>query len=87
MKKERDEAKKQLFALKQAQAPMLRKIQLIDNQLKPTEAQIKAKVKRSMLQLGLKEEIRAMSFFFIVDMYKTFLSACLALMISVYLCT
>ncbi|XP_031140394.2 structural maintenance of chromosomes protein 5-like [Sander lucioperca] len=45
-KKERDEAKKQLSALKQAQAPMLRKIQLIDNQLKPTEAQIKAKVKK-----------------------------------------
>ncbi|XP_059189249.1 structural maintenance of chromosomes protein 5 [Centropristis striata] len=42
-KKDRDEAKKQLCALKQAQAPMLRKIQLIENQLKPTEAQIKAK--------------------------------------------
>uniref|UniRef100_A0A8C2ZQJ7 Structural maintenance of chromosomes protein 5 n=1 Tax=Cyclopterus lumpus TaxID=8103 RepID=A0A8C2ZQJ7_CYCLU len=43
-KKERDNAKKQLSALKQAQAPMLGKIQLIDNQLKPTEAQIKAKI-------------------------------------------
>uniref|UniRef100_A0A8C4GZP8 Structural maintenance of chromosomes protein 5 n=1 Tax=Dicentrarchus labrax TaxID=13489 RepID=A0A8C4GZP8_DICLA len=49
VKKERDEAKRQLSALKQAQAPMLRKIQLIDNQLKPTEAQIKAKVKNQML--------------------------------------
>ncbi|XP_029362080.1 structural maintenance of chromosomes protein 5 isoform X2 [Echeneis naucrates] len=43
IKRERDEAKRQLAALKQAQAPMLRKIQEIDNQLKPTEAQIKAK--------------------------------------------
>lgn len=45
MKKEREEAKKQLSALKHAQAPMLRKIQQIDEQLKPIEAQIKAKVK------------------------------------------
>uniref|UniRef100_A0A7N6C342 Structural maintenance of chromosomes protein 5 n=1 Tax=Anabas testudineus TaxID=64144 RepID=A0A7N6C342_ANATE len=44
VKKERDEAKRQLSALKQAQTPMLRKIQEIDNQLKPTEAQIKCKV-------------------------------------------
>ncbi|XP_010766452.1 structural maintenance of chromosomes protein 5-like, partial [Notothenia coriiceps] len=43
VKKERDEAKKQLSALKQAHAPMLKKIQLIENQLKPSEAQIKAK--------------------------------------------
>ncbi|KAK5863491.1 hypothetical protein PBY51_000519 [Eleginops maclovinus] len=43
VKKERDEAKKQLSALKQAHAPMLRKIDTIDNQLKPSEAQIKAK--------------------------------------------
>ncbi|XP_040009669.1 structural maintenance of chromosomes protein 5 [Xiphias gladius] len=43
VKRERDEAKKQLSAQRQAQAPMLRKIQQIDNQLKPTEAQIKAK--------------------------------------------
>lgn len=48
MKKEREEAKRQLSALKQAQAPMLRKIQMIDNQLKPTEAQIKAKVKKQI---------------------------------------
>lgn len=43
VKKERDDAKRQLAALRQAQTPMLRKIQEIDNQLKPTEAQIKAK--------------------------------------------
>lgn len=41
---EREEAKKQLSALRQAQAPMLKKIQQIDDQLKPTEAQMKAKV-------------------------------------------
>lgn len=46
MRKERDEAKKQLSALKQAQAPMVRKIQQIDEQLKPIETQIKAKVKK-----------------------------------------
>lgn len=45
VKKEREEAKKQLSAVRQAQAPMLRKIQQIDDQLKPTEAQMKAKVK------------------------------------------
>lgn len=51
MKRERDEAKRQLSSLKQAQTPMLRKIQQIDNQLKPTEAQIKAKVKKRLLLL------------------------------------
>ncbi|XP_031701422.1 structural maintenance of chromosomes protein 5 [Anarrhichthys ocellatus] len=58
-KKERDAAKKQLCALKQAQAPMLRKIQLIDNQLKPTEAQIKAKtvaIKEASLKCKQKQE-------------------------------
>lgn len=49
MKREREEAKRQLSALRQAQAPMLRKIQEIENQLKPTEAQIKAKVKKQIL--------------------------------------
>uniref|UniRef100_A0A7N6BEC9 Structural maintenance of chromosomes protein 5 n=1 Tax=Anabas testudineus TaxID=64144 RepID=A0A7N6BEC9_ANATE len=52
VKKERDEAKRQLSALKQAQTPMLRKIQEIDNQLKPTEAQIKAK--RCVSRVGSK---------------------------------
>lgn len=47
MKKERDEAKKQLSSLKQTQAPMVKKIQQIDEQLKPTEAQIKAKVTKA----------------------------------------
>ncbi|XP_054464848.1 structural maintenance of chromosomes protein 5 [Anoplopoma fimbria] len=58
-KKERDEAKKQLSALKQAQAPMLRKIQLIDNQLKPTEEQMKAKtvaIKEASLKCKQKQE-------------------------------
>uniref|UniRef100_A0AAQ5X2H8 Structural maintenance of chromosomes protein 5 n=1 Tax=Amphiprion ocellaris TaxID=80972 RepID=A0AAQ5X2H8_AMPOC len=49
VKKEREEAKRQLSALKQAHAPMLRKIQLIENQLQPTEAQIKAKVTKLKL--------------------------------------
>ncbi|MEQ2303414.1 Structural maintenance of chromosomes protein 5 [Ameca splendens] len=43
VKMEREEAKKQLSALRQAQAPMLKKIQQIDDQLKPTEAQMTAK--------------------------------------------
>ncbi|XP_056278699.1 structural maintenance of chromosomes protein 5 [Pseudoliparis swirei] len=58
-KKERDDAKKQLAALKQAQAPMLGKIQLIDEQLKPTEAQIKAKtvaIKEASLKCKQKQE-------------------------------
>ncbi|TDH10762.1 hypothetical protein EPR50_G00077230 [Perca flavescens] len=58
-KKERDEVKKQLSALKQAQAPMLRKIQLIDNQLKPTEAQIKAMtvaIKEASLKCKQKQD-------------------------------
>ncbi|TNN63960.1 Structural maintenance of chromosomes protein 5 [Liparis tanakae] len=59
-KKERDDAKKQLAALKQAQAPMLAKLQLIDNQLKPTEAQIKAKtvdIKEASLKCKQKQEL------------------------------
>lgn len=44
MKKERDETKTQLVALKQAKAPIVRKIQQIEEQLKPIEAQIKTKV-------------------------------------------
>ncbi|KAM7412012.1 hypothetical protein PAMA_021807 [Pampus argenteus] len=59
VKKARDEAKKQLSALKQAQAPMLRKIQLIDNQLKPTEAQIKTKtlaIKEASLKCKQKQD-------------------------------
>ncbi|XP_042347147.1 structural maintenance of chromosomes protein 5 [Plectropomus leopardus] len=59
VKKERDEAKKQLFALKQTQAPMLKKIQLIDNQMKPTDAQIKAKtalIKEASLKCKQKQD-------------------------------
>eukprot|EP00064_Thunnus_orientalis_P001859 superscaffoldBa00000128_g1862 len=58
-KKERDEAKRQLSALKQAQAPMLRKIQQIENHLKPTEAQIKAKtvaIKEASLMCKQKQD-------------------------------
>ncbi|XP_034001220.1 structural maintenance of chromosomes protein 5 [Trematomus bernacchii] len=59
VKKERDEAKKQLSALKQAHAPMLKKIQLIENQLKPSEAQIKAKtdaIKEASLKCNQKKD-------------------------------
>lgn len=55
VKREREDAKRQLSALKQAQAPMLAKIQQIEDQLKPTEAQMKAKVKNDA------------TFFFTVD--------------------
>lgn len=44
VKKMREEAKQQLATLKQAQAPMLKKIQEIEMQLKPTETRIKAMV-------------------------------------------
>ncbi|XP_034028187.1 structural maintenance of chromosomes protein 5 [Thalassophryne amazonica] len=53
VKRERDDAKKQLLALKQAQAPMLQRIQEIDNLLKPTEAQIKNKT-ASIREASLK---------------------------------
>lgn len=43
LKRERDEAKRQLNSLKQAQAPMRNRIQQIENQLKPIEAQVKTK--------------------------------------------
>uniref|UniRef100_A0AAQ5XQH7 Structural maintenance of chromosomes protein 5 n=1 Tax=Amphiprion ocellaris TaxID=80972 RepID=A0AAQ5XQH7_AMPOC len=59
VKKEREEAKRQLSALKQAHAPMLRKIQLIENQLQPTEAQIKAKtadIKDASLKCKQKQD-------------------------------
>lgn len=46
---EREEAKRELNALRQSQMPMLRKIQEIDNILKPSEAQIKAKVRKETL--------------------------------------
>ncbi|XP_069545003.1 structural maintenance of chromosomes protein 5 [Brachyistius frenatus] len=59
VKKERDEARKQLSALKHAQAPMLKKIQHIDNQLKPIQAQIKAKtgaIKEASLKCKQKQD-------------------------------
>uniref|UniRef100_A0A7N8Y1I5 Structural maintenance of chromosomes protein 5 n=1 Tax=Mastacembelus armatus TaxID=205130 RepID=A0A7N8Y1I5_9TELE len=59
VKKEREDAKNQLIALKQAQAPMLNKIQEIDNRLKPTEAQIKAKtvaIKEASLKCKQKQD-------------------------------
>ncbi|KAJ8402026.1 hypothetical protein AAFF_G00372610 [Aldrovandia affinis] len=43
VKCEREEAKKNLKTLKEAQAPVLRKIQAIDNQLRPLENQMKDK--------------------------------------------
>uniref|UniRef100_A0A668A922 Structural maintenance of chromosomes protein 5 n=1 Tax=Myripristis murdjan TaxID=586833 RepID=A0A668A922_9TELE len=54
VKKEREEAKQQLSSLRQTQAPMLKKIQAIENQLKPIDAQIKAKVR----QLGQSYWVR-----------------------------
>lgn len=47
MKKERDEAKKNLSALKHSQAPMVRKIKEIKEKLQPTEDQVKSKVKKN----------------------------------------
>ncbi|KAJ7988430.1 hypothetical protein DPEC_G00323470 [Dallia pectoralis] len=43
LKGEKEDAKKQLKALRESQAPMLKKIQHIDNQLKPIEIQMKDK--------------------------------------------
>ncbi|XP_074538571.1 structural maintenance of chromosomes protein 5 [Halichoeres trimaculatus] len=60
VKKEREEAKKHLSGLRQAQAPMLKKIQLIDNQLKPAEAQLKAKtaaIKEASLKCKQKQDL------------------------------
>uniref|UniRef100_A0AAX7T005 Structural maintenance of chromosomes protein 5 n=1 Tax=Astatotilapia calliptera TaxID=8154 RepID=A0AAX7T005_ASTCA len=61
VKKERDEARKQLSSLKQTQAPMVKKIQQIDEQLKPTEtaaikeASLKCKQKQDQLDRKNKE--------------------------------
>lgn len=46
MKKEREEAKKDLSALRHSQAPMVRKIKEIDEQLQHIEDQVKSKVKK-----------------------------------------
>ncbi|CAN9516172.1 unnamed protein product [Ophioblennius macclurei] len=59
VKKERDEAKRHLSALKQVQAPMRRKILDIEEQLKPTEDQIKAKtaaIKEATLKCKQKQD-------------------------------
>ncbi|XP_028309917.1 structural maintenance of chromosomes protein 5 [Gouania willdenowi] len=59
VKKEREEAKKRLSVLKQAQAPLIRKIQLIEDQLKPTDAQIKVKtelIKAASLKCKEKQD-------------------------------
>uniref|UniRef100_A0A8C5HIJ4 Structural maintenance of chromosomes protein 5 n=1 Tax=Gouania willdenowi TaxID=441366 RepID=A0A8C5HIJ4_GOUWI len=64
VKKEREEAKKRLSVLKQAQAPLIRKIQLIEDQLKPTDAQIKVKVPHTTIDphdyfiIGIKQALR-----------------------------
>lgn len=54
MKKEREEAKKNLSALRHAQAPMVRKIKEIDEQLHPTEDQVKSKVSKNKERNTLK---------------------------------
>ncbi|XP_013875182.1 structural maintenance of chromosomes protein 5 [Austrofundulus limnaeus] len=59
VKREREDAKRQLSAMRQAQAPMLAKIQQIDDQLKPTEAQMKAKtaaIKEASLKCKQKQD-------------------------------
>ncbi|XP_077370284.1 structural maintenance of chromosomes protein 5 isoform X1 [Festucalex cinctus] len=43
VKKERDQARRQLAVLKQSHAPMLSKLQAIEEQLKPSDAQMKEK--------------------------------------------
>lgn len=67
---------------------MLRKIQAIDNQLKPTEAQIKAKVKSKAklvrLKLSLVKEIWAVMCSFFVHVWKSdfvYFQSCLVVVI------
>ena len=50
MKKERDEVRKGLKELKEQRAPMLRKIQNIDNRLQPIHDQIKEMVHTHITQ-------------------------------------
>ena len=45
VKKSREDAKKQLKTVRESQAPMLKKIQHIDSQLRPIENQMKDKVR------------------------------------------
>lgn len=57
MKQERDKAKKLLSALKHSQSPMVKKIQQVDEQLRPTEEQIKAKVRKKCNRLQQEDYI------------------------------
>lgn len=57
MKKEREEAKKNLSALRHSQAPMVRKIKEIDEQLQPIEDQVKSKVKKKVILLEVSTQI------------------------------
>ncbi|XP_077438004.1 structural maintenance of chromosomes protein 5 [Vanacampus margaritifer] len=59
VKKERDEAKRQLSVLKQSHAPMMSKLQAIEEQLKPSDAQMKAKsaaIKEASLKCKEKQD-------------------------------
>ncbi|XP_061696300.1 structural maintenance of chromosomes protein 5 isoform X2 [Syngnathoides biaculeatus] len=59
VKKERDKAKKQLAVLKQAHMPMLTKLQSIEEHLKPSEEQMKAKsaaIKEASSKCKLKRD-------------------------------
>lgn len=63
MKREKEEARRNRSALRQSQAPMVRKIKEIDEQLQPTEDQVKFKVKTKK-EILLKVSTRAGCFFF-----------------------
>ncbi|XP_012726060.2 structural maintenance of chromosomes protein 5 [Fundulus heteroclitus] len=59
VKMEREEARKQISALRQAQAPMLKKIKQIDDRLKPIDDQMKAKtaaIKDASLRCKQKQD-------------------------------
>ncbi|KAM9829174.1 structural maintenance of chromosomes protein 5 [Syngnathus typhle] len=59
VKKERDEAKRELSVLKKSQLPMMTKIQAIEEQLKPSDTQMKTKsaaIKEASLKCKQKQD-------------------------------
>ncbi|KAG7476281.1 hypothetical protein MATL_G00081220 [Megalops atlanticus] len=60
VKASREEAKKKLKTLRETQAPILRKIQAVDGQLRPIESQMKEKaaaIKQAMLKCKQKQDM------------------------------
>uniref|UniRef100_A0A8C8F1W6 Structural maintenance of chromosomes protein 5 n=1 Tax=Oncorhynchus tshawytscha TaxID=74940 RepID=A0A8C8F1W6_ONCTS len=67
VKKEREDANKQLKTVRESQAPMLKKIQHIDSQLRPIENQMKDKVRQKRDHLDSKHRERISNTRWMID--------------------